>query len=646
MRIDPLKTYDENKQALDSGSAGASPVLLGSGASGGGGSVSADSGFIPGGDAGGTSMGVASAGTPGVTPSAGLSSGLQGSLADRLVRPIQQGADTARQGLTNLNQLFQQDAGASRNFEGVQGQLDAGIASGATGGQTDAARNLVNAQYLGPQGLDPAGTSRLYGAIEQGKTQGRALGSIGGLQTAISQAVPGLTPGEARFESQLVSRDIGFQDRANEERQQLAATASRLRQAQTSTEDFARQRAGEEASIARQSRDYLTDQGASTMAALNSLVTQRQEEQDAARGAYDRFQSDEIDFNDLIATPNLRYRNAFGEDITPEDFTGRYRDKTVEAQAALADLFERYPQYAGGDVQVGLGRGGRYGTFGRGGESTPFDSDFYSTKTQQGEDTRDSEFLAELLGRFGPGGLPFPGGETVGQYANLLPLFSESGTEVPVTPGWEQGSQTPRARGGWTKGELIAASLLHDGGGGRRPTGEDFELDPFEPIQFDEDYRPDVGFEQGIRPTTGNQMTPEQRDRYNAIQGLLGSSSRFDEPLVDYQGSRLVGDIQNIERKEEEAYMERKALVDQQRKYLQDLDLHLNQGRYEFNRPPPANFFLNAAFPGGAPEVPGRIHPVPGQAEPEFLDRGTRIERSRTPTRRSINPRNRTVRTV
>ena len=603
-----IPTFEQNKQALENGTAGAAPVPLGAGPSGSSGTISSDSGFTPGGTAVTPGTTTASPAQNAVSPN--VQAGTSGTLADRLIRPINQGISSARKGLANLNSMFQQQAGPSRDFQSVQGQIDKGIAGGATAAQTDAARNLVNASYSGPQGLDAGGVSNLYGSLERVAPLAGALGSLGGLQTAIQQAVPGLTPGEARFESQIVGRDTAFQDQANRARQQLAQTRSTIPIAQQRAERFADQRFGEEAGIADQSRQYLEDQGQGTMTALNALVNQRQAEQAAARQSYDQFQAGGLEIGNLLGDPTLSLEGLDGTRLSAGDFTGSVRDRTVEAQQALEDLLSRHPQYAGGSVDIGLGPSGDIRRSRD--RATPYDMDFFSTVDSEGQSTQDADFLAELLRLFGPGGLPQVGGAEAGEYANVLPLFPANA--VTFHNNFLKPSKFSHYGSGFS-----ANAPFH---GLTFPTGEEsFQIDPFTAIDFDEDYRPHIGFNQGVVPTIENQSTDSQRARFNAIQDILGLSDRLDSPLVDYSGPSLVGDIGSIQRKEDEALAARTGLVDRSRDYLGLADHHLHgvdylERDYEHLMRTPPQPHHNISLRAGLPGLDLERYTIPGASGP------------------------------
>src|SRR5690606_34691007 len=135
----------------------------------------------------------------------------EGSLLDRLYRPIESGLERGQSELGAARTSFYDQAGPERTFEGIgakdrlQGFIDRGI------GESDIL-GFLSASYQGPTELGYAGP---YGQ-GQFEERARALGRGDTLQSVVQSSVPGLTSGQARFEARNLISDPTYRTKAKD----------------------------------------------------------------------------------------------------------------------------------------------------------------------------------------------------------------------------------------------------------------------------------------------------------------------------------------------------------------------------------------------------------------------------------------------
>jgi hypothetical protein len=209
-----------------------------------------------------------------------------GTLQQRLFQPLQTGSERGQESLGEAASFFEQEAGPSRTYEGIGAEnLLKQAYTGGAAGDIERARGLIGAQYGGPQGLDQGTVAGLQNLLGQLQTRREALGTGGGLQTLIGQSVAGLTPGEARFEAKRLlpetkeqARDIGFQT--------VAPLSTRLMEERRGAQEFAQQRAQEEADIAKRSRGFLTGARGTIESDLQQRIAEAQAQQEREAQEY------------------------------------------------------------------------------------------------------------------------------------------------------------------------------------------------------------------------------------------------------------------------------------------------------------------------------------------------------------------------
>lgn len=320
-----------------------------------------------------------------------------GPTAQRILQPLASGASSAQSQLSDIGRNFYSLAGPQRSFESVGGT---GKLQGTlqTGQGIDEAKALVGAQYQGPTELDQMALQDVYRAFDTLRPAAQSLSGGGGLQSLVGQAIPGLSPGEARFEAGRLSRDPEFRSQANQTSQEIQRAYDALVSSESQARGYASDRAAAEKSIAEQSRGFLEGQRESTLKDIDASVASAQERNTAVERAMTPFsQSGSLD--DLRAIP----QETLGFD--PEAFATPDRARLAEAQTAWDDIMKRYNV----DYQPGLGPDPGITARGE-------------------EERRGGPMMEELNALFSPGT------DIVerGKYADVLPLHWGEGAWQPA----------------------------------------------------------------------------------------------------------------------------------------------------------------------------------------------------------------------
>lgn len=208
---------------------------------------------------------------------------------------------TFSSGLGNTVGQFRQEAGPSRSFEssGAQGTLQGAI-DFPDAKKIEEARGLVTNQYQGPSQLDQSQIQNLVRMGQGLRDFGSGLRGPG-LETLVSEAAPGLTPGQVRFESQQLSSDPGFRQRAQSFAQKIQGATAGLPTEQREAREDAERRRVEEAEIARRSGEYLRDQRARVLGGIDERVEAAKAQQQEAGNVYGQFQ-ETGDLNTLLGS--------------------------------------------------------------------------------------------------------------------------------------------------------------------------------------------------------------------------------------------------------------------------------------------------------------------------------------------------------
>ena len=265
----------------------------------------------------------------------GIDRGALGKYAS-IFEPVSTQYETASKGLQGLESSFMTGAGPSRTFEnsGAQGTLDKALSAPAnpTEGQanTEAARGLVKANYAGPTQL-----GELQG-VTQLQDIASNIKSSDYLRTLFGEQRPGMTPGETRYSVGEAFKDPAFQQDVNYLAQRTGEIAPAYQREQQEAGDIATQRAAEEASIAKQSQDYLSGRGSGVESDIAAEVAKRNSGNQSITDAYQNFlQTGNI--NDLNAIPE-----ASRVGFKPEDFNTPDRQRAIQAMQAATDIWKKY----------------------------------------------------------------------------------------------------------------------------------------------------------------------------------------------------------------------------------------------------------------------------------------------------------------
>ena len=457
--------------------------------------------------------------------------GHTGTASERLLQPLTQGYRSARGDLSGAVGTFRGGAGPSRTFESIGGQgiLEAGSQPGAP---LDPGRNLVTAHYAGPTGLDTNRISSALGTASSLAPVATGLGRPQDLPTLLGLAVPGLTPGQATFEAQILQSDPDFLRRLNQSRGRLSSIRPSAESAVSQASQFAQKRASEEADISRRSLDYLTQQTTGLQDELQQIIQQREEGQQSVRDLFNEFQATDLnvsaneipgvaDIFDILDLQNVGHLDEYGRPLNREDITASpLRLRRNLALQALQSVINEYPERVGDTIKSWVAPQGQTGWSSA--------ADYAATQVpwldrpdstrQRGYDRHllasgipwefQDPYIRDLTRLFGHGGLPGLIGEGGrGEHAVVLPLFGDEPESNPIAPLWGGVDLTPV------------------------------------PLT---DIRPFLGLQEGTTPTLGNVSTQEQRDRFEQQNLLLGLEGRIANPLVEYRDPALTYNVAGL----------------------------------------------------------------------------------------------------
>ena len=563
--------------------------------------------------------------------------GHTGNVRERLLQPLTQGLRSAQSDLLGAVSNFRQGAGPSRTYESIGGQGILDTAS-TPGQPLDPGRNLVNARYQGPSGLDTGLVGSALGTANTLQPVASGLGTPQDLPTLLGLAVPGLTPGQAKFESQILQNDSGFLDNLNRARGQLSTLAPAVTSARDQASSFAQQRVGEESDISRQATDYLTQQTGDLQSGLQDLVNQRLAHQMSARGMFDQFQAtnpdltnaDEIpgvtDIFDLLNLEDTRQLDEFGQPLDQSDITASpLRLRRNESLNALQGLIDRFPGSVGTTANVNIQPQARHpkdeswfrrAAMGATGIPNQLTNSIlradagpalsgYKTIDPEGVETQGADqFTAELLRLFGPGGLP--GWPPRGEFANVLPAFGQDDYD-PYHPTDNPTGAVGAPDMGWE--DLTPVDLT--------------------------DVRPFLGFQEGVTPTLGNASTEEQRARYAQQQALLGLSDNLPAPLVDYRDPAFTYNVGGLHQADQDTLNQRTTDLANLENYIAIATALSNNPTFASRTP---FLTLNTTLPGAPPFEAGPIPPpTPPAPPPEWYGEGRAPRVSSATTSRAMS---------
>lgn len=440
--------------------------------------------------------------TPGTNSPYDLGYQQTGSLEERLYNPLQEAGQVGGERLEEFANMFSQQAGPSRSYEGIGAQqtLDRAITGDAP---TAAGRELVTAQYGGPAGLDPAGSAYLQDLARQMQSRQQMLQTGGGTTTAIGQSVAGLTPGEARYQAKTMFAQPGYREDVAARTAGVGDFQSNLDTETQAAAQYAAQRAGEEQAIAQQSQQYLTGRGEGISGDIEQSVQAAEAENQARQGLYDQLLAAGTPQEQVAFLQQLQERGgleAEGDTTDPSAFLSPIRAGGDAADALREEIMAKYPELAGIDP---LGRG---------------------------------------LSGSGRGTLTYTGEGRGGQEVDYRSLY-DKGTRGELATRQKELEQAfdPLLMAQGRGAEGAAYNPLYGGKGFESPEITDY-----------------LGFDPGMKPARGNIATEDQRTQFNNIQDMLGNLDRITEAQSPFQAAIVGAQIDQYLTDEEEAFESQK----------------------------------------------------------------------------------------
>lgn len=268
---------------------------------------------------------------PSYTPDPQVYGAFQG-----LFQPLTQGLQEGYKGLQGLTQGFNEAVDPYRSFEGLGAQetLKKALQPGA---DTSEAKKLVGATYEGPMGLQgPQGAQedQLQKAVTEAhklKAQGKALDSPQGTVAMLQRFAPGLTRGEARYETERLLGNESFRNARDQARLDISRLYGDLYGTMGTAKAIADRRVGEERDIAEKSRGFLEGEREALRAALGTRATELEAQDQAIRDQVAKFK-ETGNWQDLVG-------------VAPEaaGFHTPYRQTLEEANVAWDQVMNAFP---------------------------------------------------------------------------------------------------------------------------------------------------------------------------------------------------------------------------------------------------------------------------------------------------------------
>lgn len=452
-----------------------------------------------------------------------------GTAGERVFEPLRSFQQEGPQALESLASGFYEAAGAPVvPSEVVDPEtLRLALAPPGTPGQEEAygqTQNWLQAQYTGPQGFDPEAFSGIQQDINQlqGYVSGLATGQA--LPTAISQATPGLTPGEARYEAERLVSPEYFQETQGFESalEELGREAEReARQA----ERYARQREGQEERVRGRAQRLLEARQGRILESAGERLAERQGQAQAQRDLYSQ------------ALEALSQGQPLPAGIPgAEGFQTQAQELVGTAREAAQDIMSQYPNLEPGTGELFM--------------------------TGKGDlRVRFPDWLVER----------YP--ELQGQVFSVGPSEWTSGRMAEYPPEVRDFIERE-----WALQSLFLPGEFEWSGGGfqREPGAPDYSA--VNPLYFGaalelppvENY---LTFQQAQGLNLAAATTAEQRRVYNAIAGLLGQARTLQEAGQPYQAAQIMADVGGYIQDEREALArQERDLTERERDWQRRMD--------------------------------------------------------------------------
>lgn len=445
----------------------------------------------------------------------------QQSLVSGFRAPLEEKLSRARTETQGLLEGFHEQAGPRRDYEsaGAEDILRNALQiptseKGATYMSPEesdeafqGAKDLLSASYGGPSGLDPEGASKVRQSFSEALQARSALGSGAGFASALQAARPGLTPGEARWDT---SRTYGTSEWRDAFKAPFQVPGD-LPAAEKTAKAFAEARSAEESDIASRSREYVSGR----QSEIDERLGERLKEALAANEA----------------TKSRLEEIRGGAEYDPRKEVANYEllpgeQRLGGAGQALANIWGQYPDIV--DIpQLGLLNIGRigeaYGLPGTDAGPSSMAESLASYGYQWGDPTSD------FLMRTGQVGINDP---RVTEWTN-----PETGEKVPLTPELRR--------------QLVARQKALE------EQFRDFEwpgipdqqrhFEDVAPLYFGEFYEPgdmreDLYLQEGTVPQAGDFATGDERFTYNRAAELLDSGKRLSE-AAPFEAAKIFVDL-------------------------------------------------------------------------------------------------------
>jgi len=441
--------------------------------------------------ASGTFQGSAQRTQPPIAPSPQMGISPGSTLQERLTSGISRDVAALRSGIGQARESFYGAAGPERTFESIGGPatLEAAIRPG--GAFAPAQEILASPGYQGPLGFGDPETQKFQAGYETARARQRALGGGLGLSALVGEAAPGLSPGEARFEAQRLTRSPTFQAAIGPAAREVEGVFSEFSRERKAAEEFARRRQTGEQDIVRQARELLGSRQQEITRGIEERMAAAEAQRRAVEAAYSRFQE----------TPDMRTLQATDPSLLGFQAASLRTPGQEQAERAgriYQEIISRYPGFEQfGPLPVNI--------------------------TNRGEQV-----------------YIYPEGVTHPQAVELYKRQKE--IEAAFNPAPYLGATTP------TQGELAPFFEQLPGG---QPLYGAREDQPFygafaDPRFALPELQSFVRYDPGVAATRENVTGADMRETFNRINQLLGEANRLDAAGEPFKAASIGADAKGL----------------------------------------------------------------------------------------------------
>jgi len=191
---------------------------------------------------------------------------------------------------------FSEAAGSHRTWENVGGAglFEQAYKPEASSEDLGKAVDLIKARYQGPTEIDPKALAALRVGQEQLQAAGGGLTNVGGVSDLLRQKAPGLTPGELTFEAKGLLSDPLFQEAARGIQGDIGGLEAEIAGAAGTAQSYGKQRGEEEKALAEAAQAIPRGKMSEVDAQLAAAIEERQAEEAALQGLYDKALADGV----------------------------------------------------------------------------------------------------------------------------------------------------------------------------------------------------------------------------------------------------------------------------------------------------------------------------------------------------------------